>query len=269
MQNNENAPETGEKAVSRRVEAGFSYEDLELSIPEMLKAGVHFGHKNSRWNPKMKGYIFGAKNHIHIIDLEKTLLKFQEALDFMRATVENGGKILFVGTKPQARQLVEEIGNVLDMPYVKNRWLGGTFTNFGEIKRRIRYFNEQEGLAESEEMKKYTKYEQAQIRKEIERMNEKMGGIKKLDKLPQAVFLIDIKENALAVKESRRAGIPTIAFTDTNTDPTLVDWPIPANDDALSALKYMLGIIAKNIAEAKSSVKIEKEKEEPRNNTKL
>jgi small subunit ribosomal protein S2 len=227
-----------------------------------MKAGVHFGHKNSRWNPKMRDYIFGAKNNIHIIDLEKTMDLFQKALDFMKNTVENGGKILFVGTKPQARQLVEKVALYLEMPYVKNRWLGGTFTNFGEIKKRIRYFNEQEKLAQSDEVKKYTKYEQAQIRKEIERMEEKMGGIKNMDKLPQALFLIDIKENSLAVKEARSAGIATVAITDTNTDPTLVDYPIPANDDALSALRYMLGIMAKNISEAKKNAKVEKKSDE-------
>jgi small subunit ribosomal protein S2 len=217
----------------------------------MLKAGVHFGHKSSRWNPKMREYIFGVKNNIHIINLEKTVGLFQEALDFMKNTVENGGKILFVGTKPQARELIEKTANLLDMPYVKNRWLGGTFTNFSEIKRRIKYFNDQEKLAESDEIKKYTKYEQSQIRKEIARMNEKMGGIKKMEKLPQAVFLIDIKENALAVKEARNIGIPIIALTDTNTDPTLINYPIPANDDALSSLKYILGIIVKNIIKVK------------------
>lgn len=269
MQNNENTPEVGpapkgrglalggEKAEGEK-SAGFSYEDLELNIAGMLKAGVHFGHKSSRWNPKMREYVFGVKNNIHIIDLEKTMDLFQKALEFMRATVENGGKILFIGTKPQAHQLVEVVANILDMPYVKNRWLGGTFTNFSEIKRRIKYLNEQEALETSGEFKKYTKYEQSQARKEIARMNEKMGGMKKMDKLPQAVFLIDIKENALAVKEARRAGIPTIALTDTNTDPTLVDYPIPANDDALSALKYILGIITKNIVEAKKNPKAEK-----------
>ena len=260
MQNSEKTPMVGEKTEGEESvaflsagEAG-SYENLELNIAEMLKAGVHFGHKSSRWNPKMKDYVFGVKNNIHIIDLEKTIGLLQKALDFLRATVENGGKILFIGTKPQARQLVEEISNILDMPYVKNRWLGGTFTNFNEIKRRIKYLNDQERLMESEELKKYTKYEQSRIRKEIVRMNEKMGGIKKMDKLPQAVFVIDIKENALAVKEARRSGIPTIALTDTNTDPTLVDYPIPANDDALSSLKYIMGIIAKNVAETKKSV---------------
>ena len=268
MQNNEKAPVVGEKTEGEK-SAAFSYENLELNIAEMLKAGVHFGHKSSRWNPKMKEYVFGVKNNIHIIDLEKTIGLLQKALEFLRSTVENGGKILFIGTKPQARQLVEEVSNILDMPYIKNRWLGGTFTNYSEIKRRIKYLNDQEHLLESDELKKYTKYEQSRIRKEIARMNEKMGGIKKMDKLPQAVFVIDIKENALAVKEAQSAGIPTVALTDTNTDPTLVDYPIPANDDALSALKYILGIVAKNIMEAKKRIKIEKpEKAETKQNVK-
>jgi len=276
MQNNEKIPKVGEKTEGEK-SAGFfqsagesgSYENLELNIVEMLKAGVHFGHKSSRWNPKMKEYVFGVKNNIHIIDLEKTIDLFQKALEFMRTTVENGGKILFIGTKPQARQLIEEISNILDMPYVKNRWLGGTFTNYNEIKRRIKYLNDQERLLESDELKKYTKYEQSRIRKEITRMNEKMGGIKKMDKLPQAVFVIDIKENSLAVKEAQSAGVLTIALTDTNTDPTLVNYPIPANDDALSALKYILGIVTKNILEAKSKIKIEKpEKAEIKQNIK-
>lgn len=260
----ENAPKEAKTESSQTKTAGFSYENLELGIPEMLKAGVHFGHRSSRWNPKMRDYVFGIRNNIHIIDLEKTLVLFQKALEFMRGVVENGGKILFVGTKPQARQLTEALAREVDMPFVMNRWLGGTFTNFGEIKRRIKYLNDQESLESGEELKKYTKYEQSRIRKEIARMNEKMGGIKKMEKLPQAVFVVDIKENALAVKEARRAGIPTVALTDTNTDPTLVDWAIPANDDALSSLKYVLGIIAKNISEAKKKVKNEKP-EKPEN----
>jgi small subunit ribosomal protein S2 len=260
MQNDKKIPKDGGKTANREELAGFfqsagevgSYESLVLNIPDMLKAGVHFGHKSSRWNPKMREFVFGVRNDIHIIDLEKTLPLFQKALDFLRGVVENGGKVLFVGTKPQARQLIETTAWETEMPYVMNRWLGGTFTNFSEIKGRIRYLNDQESLSESEEVKKYTKYEQSRIRKEIERMNEKMGGIKKMDKLPQAVFIVDIKENSLAVKEARVAGIPTVAMVDTNTDPTLVDFPIPGNDDALSSLKYMLGIIVKNIMEAKA-----------------
>lgn len=262
MQNSEKSPKTGKSENGQGNSAGFSYKDLELSIPEMLKAGLHFGHKSSRWNPRMKSYIFGIKNGIHIIDLEKTQAMFQSALDFLKNVVEHGGKILFIGTKPQVRQLVEEAAELLEMPYVKNRWLGGTFTNFGEIKRRIKHLNEQEALVQGDQIKKYTKYEQSRIKKEIERMNEKMGGIKKMEKLPQTVFIIDIKENALVVKEARSAGIPTVAIADTNTDPTLVDYAIPANDDALSSLRYIFGILARDIQEAKKKVKSESKTEE-------
>lgn len=238
----------------------FALESAELSITEMLKAGVHFGHKKSRWNPKMKNYTFGVKNDIHIIDLEKTLVLFQEALDYTRNLVANGGKIMFVGTKPQAQKLIEKAAREVDMPYVSKRWLGGTLTNFPEIKKRIKYLNEQENKSAQGDFDKYTKYEKSQMRKEIGRMNEKIGGIKKMENLPQALFVIDIKENDLAVKEALKAKVPIVGVTDTNTDPTLVDFPIPANDDALSSLKYILGIIVKNIQEAKAQMKINMEK---------
>lgn len=238
----------------------FALESAELSIAEMLKAGVHFGHKKSRWNPKMKNYTFGVRNDIHIIDLEKTLVLFQEALDYMRNIVANGGKIMFVGTKPQAQKLIEKASQEVDMPYVSKRWLGGTLTNFPEIKKRIKYLNDQEKKSVQGDFDKYTKYEKSQMRKEIGRMNEKIGGIKKMENLPQALFVIDIKENDLAVKEALKAKVPIVGVTDTNTDPTLVDFPIPANDDALSSLKYILGIIVKNVQEAKAQMKINMEK---------
>jgi len=238
----------------------FGVENTELSIVEMLKAGVHFGHKKSRWNPKMKSYTFGVKNDIHIIDLEKTIGLFQAALDYMRNLVMNGGKIMFVGTKPQAQKLIEAAARELEMPYVSNRWLGGTLTNFPEIKKRIKYLNEQENKSAQGDFEKYTKYEKSRMRKEMARMNEKIGGIKKMENLPQALFVIDIKENSLAVKEALKAKVPIVGVTDTNTDPTLVDYPIPGNDDALSSLKYILGIIVKNIKEAKAQMKSNAEK---------
>lgn len=238
----------------------FALESAELSVVEMLKAGVHFGHKKSRWNPKMKNYTFGVRNDIHIIDLEKTLVLFQEALDYMRNIVANGGRIMFVGTKPQAQKLIEKAAQEVEMPYVSKRWLGGTLTNFPEIKKRIKYLNDQEKKSVQGDFDKYTKYEKSQMRKEIGRMNEKIGGIKKMENLPQALFVIDIKENDLAVKEALKAKVPIVGVTDTNTDPTLVDFPIPANDDALSSLKYILGIIVENIQEAKAQLKINMEK---------
>ncbi len=249
-----------ESAQAQPVVDVFGVENAELSIVEMLKSGVHFGHKKSRWNPKMKNYTFGVKNDIHIIDLEKTIGLFQAALDYMRNIAMNGGKIMFVGTKPQAQKLIEAAAQELEMPYVSNRWLGGTLTNFPEIKKRIKYLNEQETKSVQGDFEKYTKYEKSRMRKEIARMNEKIGGIKKMENLPQALFVIDIKENNMAVKEALKAKVPIVGVTDTNTDPTLVDYPIPGNDDALSSLKYILGIIVKNIKEAKAQMKINAEK---------
>jgi small subunit ribosomal protein S2 len=254
-----------EKESSHENMAGFKYEGLELSISEMLKHGLHFGHRKSRWNPKMKPYTFTVRNNIHIIDLEKTISLFQEAVGFLRSIVKNGGKILLVGTKPQARKLIEAAAREIEMPYVSNRWLGGTFTNFTEIKKRIKYLNDQEAKLAQGELEKYTKYEQSQFKKEIERMNEKMGGLKKMDSFPQAIFVLDIKEDILVVKEARRVKIPVVAIVDTNTDPTLVDHPIPANDDALSSLRYVLGIIVKNIKEEKKEKTAASKEEEPLN----
>jgi small subunit ribosomal protein S2 len=240
---------------SQEWSAGFVFEGLELSIEEMLRRGVHFGHKKSRWNPKMAPYTFTVKNDIHIIDLEKTKEMLEAALEFAAGVVKNGGKIIFVGTKPQAKKLVEEAARSADMPYVSNRWLGGTFTNFPEIKKRIKYLNSQESSFERNEMGKYTKYEQAQFKKEIERMNEKMGGIKKMENLPQAMFALDVKEDHLAVKEAGKMKIPVIAVVDTNTDPSGIDFPIPGNDDALSSLAYIAGLMAQRVKKAKQESK--------------
>ncbi|MFA5925476.1 MAG: 30S ribosomal protein S2 [Parcubacteria group bacterium] len=261
MKKEENKPNTGSTSENSQVSgADFMYEDLKLSVEEMLKRGVHFGHKKSRWNPKMEKYIFGSRNDIHIIDLEKTEGLFREALNYIRGLVQNGGKIMIVGTKPQAQRLVETAAREAEMPFVSKRWLGGTLTNFPEIKKRIKYLNEQEKKMAQGELDKYTKYEQSQMKKEMERMNEKIGGIKKIDNHPQALFVIDIKENNLAVKEAKKAKVPVVGIVDTNTDPTQVDFPIPANDDALSSLKYILGLIVKNIKEAKSEIKKSPEK---------
>jgi small subunit ribosomal protein S2 len=235
--------------------AGFKYEELELSLEQMLKSGVHFGHKKSHWNPKMKPYIFSEKSHIYIIDLEKTLALLEKALEFVRHIAANGGKIIFVGTKPQARQVIEECARLSGMPFVNNRWLGGTFTNYREVKKRIKYLNDQEEKMAKGELQKYTKYERLRFKKEIDRMNEKMGGIKKMDSLPQAIFVADAKENDLAVKEAKRMRIPVIGIVDTNTDPDPIDYPIPANDDALSSLRYIVGLVAKTMKETKRESK--------------
>lgn len=253
---------------SQNLPAGFKYEELKLSIEQMLKFGVHFGHKKSRWNPKMKPYIFLEKERIYIINLEKTLLMLEKALEYTRNVVANGGKIIFVGTKPQAKQIIEECARMAEMPFVNNRWLGGTLTNWREIKKRIEYLNEQEKKLEKGELQKYTKYERLGFKKEIDQMNEKMGGIKKMDSLPQAIFVADVKENELAVKEAKKIKIPVIGIVDTNTDPDPIDYPIPANDDALSSLRYIIGLVAKAIKETKQEIKLtsNQKKENSKNN---
>lgn len=262
--------ETDSKS-SQNYPADFKCADLDLSVVEMLKSGVHFGHKSSRWNPRMQPYLWGTKNGIHIIDLEKTFSSFQKALDYIKMVVSNGGKILFIGTKPQARNAIEWAARETDMFFVSNRWLGGTFTNFREIKKRIRYLNDQEEKMARGELEKYTKYEQGKMRKEMEKMNEKMGGIKKMESLPQLVFAVDVKEDNLAIKEARFLKIPVVAICDSNIDPDIINFPIPGNDDALSSIKYILGIVVKKIKEAKSKTKTapeEKENKRKNNSTK-
>jgi small subunit ribosomal protein S2 len=255
MTKNETVSHETKNESSQNSLAGFKLGELEISIEQMLKSGVHFGHKKSNWSPKMKPYIFTAKGNVSIIDLEKTAALLEKAVEFAKGVVGNGGKIIFVGTKPQAQQLIKEMAELTEMPYVSNRWLGGTFTNFGEIKKRIKYLNEQEEKVVKGELEKYTKYEQLMFKKEIERMNEKMGGIKRMENLPQAIFVADAKENIAAIKEARRKKIPIIGIIDTNVDPDLADYPIPGNDDALSSLKYIVGIIAKAVKEVKAEAK--------------
>ena len=259
MENSKQAQAEPKKEItsqnSQILPAGFKYEELGLSIEQMLKFSVHFGHKKSRWNPKMKPYIFSEKGNVYIIDLEKTMALLEKSLEFARRVAANGGKIIFVGTKPQAKQVVEECARMAGMPFVNNRWLGGTLTNFREVKKRIKYLNDQEEKMAKGELQKYTKYERLRFKKEIERMNEKMGGIKKMDSLPQAIFVADAKENDLAVKEAKKMKIPVIGIVDTNTDPDPIDYPIPANDDALSSLRYVVGLVAKTIKETKKEPK--------------
>jgi small subunit ribosomal protein S2 len=221
-------------------------EDMEKEIPfnlnieEMAKVGLHFGHKTSKVHPKMFPFIFGVRNNIHIIDLEKTKEKFEEALKFIQNLVLQNKVILFVGTKPQIKDLVKEIATELGFPYVNERWLGGTFTNFEVIKKRAEYLKDLEKKKAEGFFEKYTKKERAEIEEKIEKLQKKFGGIKNLEKLPDAIFVCDMVKDKLAVKEAREKGVKIIAISDTNADPTLADYPIPANDDAISSVKYIL-----------------------------
>jgi small subunit ribosomal protein S2 len=207
----------------------------------MLKAGVHFGHRKSRVNARMLPYIFGVRNNVHIIDLVRTKANLHSALEDLKELRSQGKTILFVGTRPTAKPLIKELASALDMPYVINRWVGGTLTNFAVIAKRLEYFRDLETKQKRGDLEKYTKHEQHLFQIELRRLEEKFGGIKQMQQLPNALFLADLYEDELAAREGRRLGIPVIAIADTNTDPTLADGPIPGNDDALSSLQYILG----------------------------
>ena len=228
--------------------------DYGINVEDMAPAGVYFGHRVSKCHPKMKPYIIGVKgsDHINIIDLEKTKDLLIKALDFIKDFVQQDKIILFVGTKLPIRSLIQDIAEECEFPYVTNRWLGGTITNFQIIKKRIDYFNDIRKKRSQGELEKYTKKEQLEIDKDIERLDLKIGGIKDMQKLPDAIFVVDMKKNTIAVKEARAQGIPVIAIADTEVNPSLVDYPIPANDDAITSVKYILEKIKKVILDNKA-----------------
>lgn len=226
-------------------------EDIKLDVKEMAEAGLHFGHKVSKSHPKMKPYIFGIRNTIHIIDLEKTKEKLKEALKFFQQLILEKKKILIVGTKIQLRELVKKFAEEFSFPYVNHRWLGGTFTNFEVMKKRVEYLKELEEKRKKGEFEKYTKKEKMLLEKKLSKLEEKFGGLKNLENLPDAVFILDMKKDHLAVKEARKKGIKIIAICHTNCDPTLADFPIPANDDAISSVKYILEKVREIIKKTK------------------
>lgn len=225
--------------------------EVKLNIEEMAEAGLHFGHKTSKVHSKMMPYLVGARNGIHIIDLEKTKEKLEEALNFLQQLFLENKILLVVGTKVQVKTLVKDFAQELSLPYVTEKWLGGTFTNFSIIKKRIDYFKELERKKQEGELEKYTKKERTKIDKELTNLEKKFGGLKNLEKLPDAVLVLDMKEDYLAVKEAKMKGIKVVALSHTNTDPTLADYPIPANDDAVSSVKYILDKIKEVILKVK------------------
>jgi len=225
--------------------------EIKLDAEQMAQAGLHFGHRTSRIHPKMKPYIFAVRNGVHLIDLEKTAEKFKEALEFLKELASEGKTLLLVGTKIQIKDLVKETAKDCSLPYVTERWLGGTFTNFSVFKKRIEYFKELEKKKKEGELEKYTKKERANIDKELADLETKFGGIKDLEKLPDAVFVFDMKKDELAVKESRAKGVKVVGVSDTNIDPTQADYPVPANDDAISSVKYILDKLREVILKAK------------------
>ncbi len=217
-------------------------------MKELLEAGVHFGHQTRRWNPKMKPFIFGKRNGIHIVDLQKTLRHFEEAAEFVRDLAANGRNVLFVGTKRQAQDTIREEATRCGMFYMNHRWLGGTMTNFDTIKKSIRRFKEIETILSNEESH-LTKKERIGLERQRKKMDRAIGGIKDMEGLPEALFVIDTVHEHIAIKEANRLGIPVVAVVDTNCDPEEVDFPIPGNDDAIRAIRLFTSRIADNVLE--------------------
>jgi small subunit ribosomal protein S2 len=224
-----------------------------VSMKQLLEAGVHFGHQTRRWNPKMRQFIFTERNGIHIIDLQQTVTRLEDAINFVRDTVASGGDVLIIGTKKQARETVEAEASRAGLPYVNNRWLGGTLTNFRTIRNRVQHMIRLENSVAAGEFSRLTKKEQLDISNEIERLNRHFGGIKHMERLPSAAFVIDTVKEQIAVSELKRLGIPIVSLVDTNCDPDPVSYPIPSNDDAIRAIKLILGKIADAAAEGRAA----------------
>jgi small subunit ribosomal protein S2 len=216
----------------------------EISMKLLLEAGVHFGHQTRKWNPKMKPYIFGARNGIYIIDLQNTARLLKEAHNFVVRTVSEGGTVLFVGTKKQAQDSIMEEAERCGMYYVNNRWLGGTLTNFQTIKKRINRVKELEEMKRDGSFSRYTKKETMRMEKELAKLEINLGGIKDMDETPSALFVVDTKKEAIALNEGKKLGIPIIAIVDTNGDPEDIDYLIPGNDDAIRSVRLLTSIIA-------------------------
>ena len=222
-----------------------------ISMKQLLEAGVHFGHQTRRWNPKMATYIFTERNGIYIIDLQKTVKKVDEAYNFLRSVAEAGETVLFVGTKKQAQEAVKEEAIKADMYYVNERWLGGMMTNFQTIQKRVKRLKELEAMEEDGTFEVLTKKEVLALRHEMEKLQKFLGGIKKMNKLPGALFIVDPRKERIAVAEAKKLGIPIVAIVDTNCDPDEIDYVIPGNDDAIRAVKLLTARMADAVIEGR------------------
>lgn len=223
-----------------------------FGIEEMMGVGLHFGHKTSKTHPRMKPYITGVRNGIHIINLEKTREKLTAALAALADLAAEGKVILLVGTKVQVKDLVRELGKETGFPHVTNRWIGGLLTNFEKVEGRIAHLKDLDQKKKGEEFQKYTKWEQHEMEEEIERLEAKFGGVKNLQKLPDAMFVFDLEKNQIALREARQRGVKVFAIVDTDCDPASVDYAIPANNDAVSSLSYIIDKVRDTILAAKS-----------------
>lgn len=241
-------------------------------VKELLEAGVHFGHQRKRWNPRMKPFIFGERSGILIIDLEKTADRLTQACQFLEEITSKGGEILFVGTKKQAQNIIEEEAKRCNSPYVNIRWLGGILTNFETIKKSIMRYKELMKMKEEGVFAKFSKKEASRLNKEFFRLQRNVGGLVNLDKLPSALYVVDSKIEEIAIKEANRLSIPVVALVDTNCDPTLVTYPIPGNDDAIRSIRLITNKIANAVLEGKRKYappSIEEKKEEKKEEIKI
>lgn len=228
----------------------------QVSMRQMLEAGVHFGHQTRYWNPKMAPYIFGDRNKIHIINLEKTVPMFNEALNFLGKVAANGGIILFVGTKRSARETIGEQAARCGMPYVNHRWLGGMMTNFRTVKQSVRRLKSLQTMSQDGSFERLTKREALDLTREMEKLERSLGGIQNMERLPDVLFVIDVDHEKIAVSEARKLGIPVVAVVDTNSSPEGVDYVIPGNDDAIRAIQLYVTAAADAIVEAKNAVTV-------------
>ncbi|HEX7100595.1 MAG TPA: 30S ribosomal protein S2 [Acidimicrobiia bacterium] len=244
-----------------------------VTMKQLLEAGVHFGHQTRRWNPKMKPYIYGERNGIHIIDLRQTLEQIEKATQFVKDLSSNGGSVLFVGTKKQAQVPVTEQARRSGNPYVTYRWLGGMLTNFSTIQKRIYYLKELRQMEETKEIEALPKKERLRLRREREKLEQNLGGVVDMTRLPEALFVVDVNTEATAVKEAARLGIPVIALVDSNCDPDLIEYVIPGNDDAIRSAELVAGAIAdaalegKEIASKRRVIKAEGDDQQAREGT--
>lgn len=220
-----------------------------VSMKELLEAGVHFGHRTRRWNPKMRPYIFTERNGIHILDLQQTMARLEKAYGVIRDTVAEGGTVLFASTKKQAQESIASEAERCGMPYVNQHWLGGTLTNFRTIRQRIDYLLSLERRQELGEFSRLPKKEALELQRQIDKLNRRLGGLKEMRRLPSLIFIADVRREAIAVKEANKLGIPIVAMVDTNCDPDPIDYIIPANDDAIRAIKLITSKVADAVLE--------------------
>lgn len=230
----------------------------EISLEELLEVGAHLGHRRQRWNPKMSPYIFGVQEGVHIFDLEKTREGLIAAIEELKKRAASGEVVLFIGTKQQAQDVVRNVAESLGFPYITEHWIGGLFTNFAQVQKSIKSLSDMKQAREAGEYKKFTKKEQVLLDRKITKLERIFGGVANLSKLPDAVFVVDTRREETAVSEASRVGITVFAIVDTNSDPSLVDFPIPANDDSVKSVEYIVGKVGEALTQGKKNKKVEK-----------